>query len=222
MGHGMNPSDRCDISDLPEVQGEPNSRGRVLRNKLGIKSKKEMDEAESVALKSTTDKLLGMYNDKHRFTAGDIRMMHKVWLGNIYEWAGEYRQVNLSKGDFHFAAAMRLSRLMTELQKGPLLKHTPCNFKSLARVIQALAEVHVELVLIHPFREGNGRVARILSTLMAFQTGLPMLNFKDITGGKRKHYFAAMNSGMNRDYMPMEKLFKKIIATTKKTKSGEI
>lgn len=218
----MNPSDRYDISDLPEAQGEPGSRGRVLKNKLGIKSKREMDEAESVALKTAIDKLVYMYDDKHRFTAEDIRTMHKVWLGDIYEWAGEYRQVNLSKGDYQFAASLRIPQSMAVLQKVQLHKHTPCNFKSPVRVIKALAEVHVELVLIHPFREGNGRVARILTTLMAFQAGLPMLNFKDITGGKRKHYFAAMNSGMNRDYRPMEKLFEEIIATTQETKSGEI
>ena len=218
----MNPSSRYDISDLPEAQAEPGSRGRVLRNKLGIKSKREMNEAESVALKTAIDKLVYMYDDEHCFTAEDIRTMHKVWLGDIYEWAGEYRQVNLSKGDFHFASAMHIPQLMEELQKVQLYKHTPCNFKSPERVIKALAEVHVELVLIHPFREGNGRTARILSTLMAFQAGLSMLNFKDITGGKRKHYFAAVNSGMNRDYRPMEKLFEKIIATTQKTKSGEI
>ena len=218
----MKPSDRYDTSALPEAQFELGSRGRVLRNKLRIKSKREMDEAESVALKIATDKLLGMYDAGHRFTADDIRSMHKIWLGDIYDWAGEYRQVNVSKGDFHFAAAKQVPLLMTELQKGPLHKHTPCNFKSMERVIQALAEVHVELVLIHPFREGNGRVARILSTLMAFQAGLPMLNFKDITDGKRKHYFAAINYGLNRDYRPMEKLFEQIITTTQKTKSGEI
>ena len=60
----INPSDRYDISDLPEAQGEPGSRGRVLRNKLGIKSKREMDEAESVALKTAIDKLVYMYDDK--------------------------------------------------------------------------------------------------------------------------------------------------------------
>lgn len=218
----MAASDRYDISDLPEGQAEPGSRGRVFRNKLGIKSKREMDEVESVALKTAIDKLVYMYDDKHRFTAEDIRTMHRVWLGDIYGWAGEYRQVNLSKGDFHFASAQHIPKLMAELQKGPLRKHTPCNFKSPERIIQALTEVHVELVLIHPFREGNGRVARILSTLMAFQAGLPMLNFKDITGGKRKRYFAAVNSGMDRDYGPMEKLFEKIIATTQETKSGEI
>jgi len=50
-------------------------------------------------------------------------------------------------------------------------------------VIKALAVVHTELVLIHPFRaEGNGRVARMLATLMALQAGLPPLDFSDRIG----------------------------------------
>src|SRR3989304_5157236 len=202
---------RYDTSDLIEAQFEPSSRGRVLKNKLGINRKREMDEAESVSLKLALDMLLGMYDEKHRFTAEDIRKMHKVWLGGIYEWAGEYRQVNVSKGKFLFAAAKQVPLLMEEFEKVPLRKYTPCKFKSLERTVQALAEVHVELVLIHPFREGNGRVARILSTLMTSQAGLPVLNFKDITGRKRKEYFVAINNGLNRDYRLMERLFEKII-----------
>ena len=162
---------RYDTSDLLEAQFEPGSRGRVLRNKLGIKRKREMDETESVALKVALDTLLGMYDEKHRFTAEDIRKMHKVWLGGIYEWAGEYRQVNVSKGKFLFAAAKQVPLLMEEFEKVPLRKYTPCKFKSLERTVQALAEVHVELVLIHPFREGNGRVARIHT----FQQGFGFL-----------------------------------------------
>ena len=218
----MKISDRYDTSSLPEAQFEQGSRGRVLKNLLGIKRKREMDEVESVALKTAIDKLLNMYDENHRFTAADIKTMHKVWLGEIYEWAGEYRQVNLSKEDFPFAAAKQIPKLMNEIEKGPLSKHTPCNFKSLERVIQALAEVHIELILIHPFREGNGRVARILSTLMAFQAGLPMLNFRDITDKKRKEYFDAINSGLSRNYEPMERLFKKIIERSIKAKSVEI
>ena len=57
---------------------------------------------------------------------------------------------------------------------------------------------------------------------MAFQAELAMLNFKDITGGKRKHYFIAINSGMNRDYRLMEKLFEQIIATTQKTRVARV
>ena len=55
-------TDRYDTSYLPEAQFEPNSRGRVLKNKLGIKRKREMDEDESVALKTATDKLIDMYD----------------------------------------------------------------------------------------------------------------------------------------------------------------
>jgi len=212
---------RYDTSSLTEAQFEPDSRGRVLKNKLGIKLKRGIDEAESIALKAAIDKLLRMYDESHRFISTDIKTMHKVWLGEIYEWAGEYRQVNVSKGDFPFAAAKQIPSLMAEFEKDSLRKHTPCNFKLLDRVIQALAEVHVELVLIHPFREGNGRVARILSTLMASQAGLPILDFSDIIGKKRKEYFSAINRGMDRDYKPMEKIFRRIIERTLKIKPAE-
>jgi cell filamentation protein len=65
-------------------------------------------------------------------------------------------------------------------------------------------------VLIHPFREGNGRVARALSTLMALQAGLPQLDFSAIAENKSA-YFAAIGAGMDRDYQPMGKLFVEII-----------
>jgi predicted nuclease of predicted toxin-antitoxin system len=49
-------------------------------------------------------------------------------------------------------------------------------------VAKALTQTDVELVLIHPFREGNGRIARALSTVMGLQAGLPPLDFRSITG----------------------------------------
>jgi cell filamentation protein len=69
----------------------------------------------------------------------------------------------------------------------------------------------VELVLIHPFREGNGRLARILSTLMALQAGLPLLDFSLITGERKETYFAAVQAGLDKNYKPMEQLFTEII-----------
>ena len=74
-----------------------------------------------------------------------------------------------------------------------------------------MAEVHVELVLIHPFREGNGRTSRLLVILMALQAGLPLLNFNDIEGKNREAYFRAVQEGMMRNYKPMKAIFKKII-----------
>lgn len=210
-GEGMNPDDRYDVSGLTEAQFEPGSDGRVLKNLHGIKSSAEMDVAEASALVKTMDSLVRMYDEEHRFISSDIREFHRLWLGGIYVWAGEYRQVNVSKCDFLFAVAGRVPALMVEFERDVLTRCTPCNFTVREEVVRALAETHVELVLIHPFREGNGRVTRVLSTLMALQAGLPLLDFSPITGEKKESYFAAVRSGLDRDYRPMEEIFTELI-----------
>lgn len=207
----MNKSPRCSTSHLPEDQHEPGSDGLVLKNKLGIKSLAEMDDAEALALKAATDKLVRTIEIDHRFTAADICGFHKLWLGEVYSWAGKYRQVNLSKGNFPFAAAQHIPVLMNQFEREVLARNTPCNFQDREEIIHALAETHIELVLIHPFREGNGRIARILSTLMALQAGLPLLNFGLITVKRKEEYFAAIQAGLDKNYAPMKKLFAMII-----------
>jgi cell filamentation protein len=71
-------------------------------------------------------------------------------------------------------------------------------------------------MLIHPFREGNGRVGRLLAVLMAFQAGLPGLDFTGIRGKRRKDYFAAVQAGLDRDYEPMKKVFKAVLSSTRR------
>src|SRR4030042_2109766 len=205
-----------DASSLIEAQVEPGSRGRVLRNLLGIKSKREMDQVEAQEQLRTLEELVRIYDQTHRFTAADVRRIHKIWLGSIYAWAGNYRQVNLSKGDFPFAAANQIPRLMIEFEKGPLRAYTPCRFTEMNEIARTIAVVHTELLLIHPFREGNGRVARLLAVLMALQAGLPPLDFGNIKGRKRQEYFRAVQAGLNRDYRPMEKVFSAVICRTRR------
>jgi len=205
-----------DASSLIEAQFEPGSRGRVLRNLLGIKSKREMDQVEAQEQLRTLEELVRIYDQTHRFTAADVRRIHKIWLGSIYAWAGNYRQVNLSKGDFPFAAANQIPRLMIEFEKGPLRAYTPCRFTEMNEIARTIAVVHTELLLIHPFREGNGRVARLLAVLMALQAGLPPLDFGNIKGRKRQEYFRAVQAGLDRDYKPMEKVFSTVIRRTRR------
>ena len=204
---------RYDVFGLVEAQFEPGSKDQVLRNLLGIKSKKDMDQIEAIALKQTEDKLFrtATYGKDHAFSTKDICRIHEIWLGNIYEWAGRYRQVELSTGEFKFASAKYIPNLMQEFEKNFLHQHTPCITSSRDRVVEALAEVHVELVLIHPFREGNGRVARILATLMALQADFPPLNFRPIEGEKRDEYIAAIHAGLDKNYKPMEEIFDRIL-----------
>lgn len=203
-------SKRYDTSGMIEAQFEQGSHHRVLKNLLAIKTVEKMDQAEALALEEAQDLLIKTYDRSHQFTAKDICYMHKAWLGKVYVWAGEYRRVNLAKDNFKFATAAHIPNLMQDFEAIFLHKYTPCFFKK-DEIAQALAEVHVELVLIHPFREGNGRVSRLLAILMALQAGFPILDFSDIQGKRRGAYFMAVQEGMMRNYKPMEAIFKKII-----------
>jgi cell filamentation protein len=210
----MRKKDRYDTSDLDEDQFEPGSRHRVLKNLVHITSKREMDRTEGREQVRALEELAGLYDRDHRFTAADVCRIHQLWLGRIYPWAGQYRQVNVGKGAFSFAAAAQIPKLMVEFENGVLARHTPCRQAGVEDLAAVLAEVHVELVLIHPFREGNGRVARILAVLMGLQAGLPALFFDKLSGRKRQQYFAAVRAGLERNYDPMAKLFSAVIQRT--------
>jgi cell filamentation protein len=198
----------------PESEFQPGSGGRVLRNRLGITSVRELERRESAALLIATQQIIDETRVDQRFTAAEIRRMHQLWLGDIYEWAGEYRGVNIAKGAFMFAAAIQIPRLMQDLERGPLREYTPCSFDTIAAQATALAIVHTELILIHPFRDGNGRCARLLAMLMGLQAGLPALDFGGIRGAKKREYIAAVHAGLSRDYNPMTKIFREVIART--------
>ncbi len=210
----MKKKGRYDVSGSIEAQFEPGSNDKVLKNKLGITDPIEMDRVEAEALIKATEALFHEYNADHQFSADDICHMHKVWLGGIYEWAGQYRNVNLSKDDFAFARVAQISKLMSQFEAEQLAKYTPCNLLDRDKIIKALAEVHTELVLIHPFREGNGRCSRILATIMALQAGLPILDFSLISGLRKLDYFSAVQIGMDRHYEPMEELYREIIESS--------
>jgi cell filamentation protein len=133
----MKKTGRYRTAHLIEDQFEHSSQGRVLKNKISITRKREMDKLESEAQLRALEKLVDFYQSDHQFTAGDICYIHKTWLSDIYEWAGRYRQVKMDKDGFPFAFPEQISKLMTEFEKAPLRQFTPCRFKSLEEVIKA-------------------------------------------------------------------------------------
>ena len=122
----MKKSGRYRTAHLIEDQFEPGSKDRVLKNKVGITSTQEMHRHEKESQLHAMEKLVDLFDRNHRFTANDICKMHKIWLGGIYEWAGKYRQVKMSKNDFSFAFPEQIPKLMSEFEKGPLRELTPC------------------------------------------------------------------------------------------------
>ncbi len=210
----MKTTGRYDTAGLGENAYEPGSNGKVLKNLRGITSVTAMERAETLALLRATEAMLDRFDQEHRFSVEDICVMHREWLGDIYSWAGNYRQVMMSKSGFPFAAPAFIPQLMLEFEKDILARHSPCIGDD-DTVAESLAVVHVELVLVHPFREGNGRLARLLATLMGLQAGLPMLVFGEMEAERRELYFTAVRAGAGRDYKPMKSIFKRIIALSR-------
>lgn len=103
---------------------------------------------------------------------------------------------------------------MAELERGVLRRLTPCDGSDHSGLAEALAEVHAEVILIHPFRDGNGRVARLLAVLMALQAGLPQLDFRPLDGRGKRAYVVAIHAAMGRNYGPLAALFRRVIDRT--------
>ena len=205
---------RYNAPQSPETESEPGSRGRVLRNHLGITSVGAMDRAEATAFEQIQEAYSHQITPQTRFTADLLCEMHRKWLGRIYPWAGKYRQVNVSKGGFTWPPCQLVEQNMRALERGVLHRHTPCLPGELGVVVGRLAEVHAELLLVHPFRDGNGRLARWLADLMAAQAGLPPPLYPFTSRAAcpgRERYFRCVQAGYIGDYAALGRFFEEAI-----------
>lgn len=193
-----------------EAEYEPGSRGRVLKNLIGVKSKSRMDMEEYEALVTMQARSLDSVGADTRLTAGMICSLHKEWLGGIYPWAGQYRNVELAKGGFRWPPAYLVPRHMADLESGLLAENTPCRPAPLPEVATHIAMVHAEFLLIHPFRDGNGRLARWVAALMAVQAGYPLPAFRFAGKHSKKEsqdYLVCVQQGYAQDYLPLADFF---------------
>lgn len=118
----------------------------------------------------------------------------------------------MGKSDFQFAAAHLIPQLMQIFERNFLSKYTPSNLMNFDELVIAIANVHIELILIHPFREGNGRLSRLLANVMALQAGQQMLDFSYLDKNKSE-YFAAVQAGLD-DNEPMKAIFRQVLHET--------
>ena len=194
-----------------EAECEPGSHRRVLRNKLALKRKTEMDRAEYDALvKAQAQYYRKVITSSTRVTCKLLRRMHRDWLANIYEWAGEYRSVEMEKGGFVWPPSYIVPENMARFEDEMLAKHTPCKPRELAAVCLSVAMVHADFLYIHPFREGNGRMARWLADIMVTQAGYPLPAYRFAgTGSKRvrEEYLQAVRRGYDQRYEDLARFF---------------
>ena len=134
----------------------------ALENKLGITSSAELAETEEKISKKKAAELFenGYLENLEAGTYKALAEIHRFLFGEIYEFAGKLREVNIAKGNFRFAPVMFLREAIGNIEKMPQ--------SSFGEII----EKYVEMNVAHPFREGNGRSMRIwLDMMLKKETG---------------------------------------------------
>lgn len=187
--------------DLPQNQNE------VLPNLLGLTSPDDIALAEFEGFLKTEIQLTESLTARTRFNISYILKIHKLALRHLYSFAGNYRNVNLSKGGFPFAASRFLPETM-KIFETEILNGLPNRYKDKYDLISDIAKVHGELLFIHPFREGNGRTARILANLMSRKQGHGPLRFELITESNFEEYVSAVQTSAIKDYSKMEEIIR--------------
>ena len=128
----------------------------AIENKLGIIDSAELAREEERISKKKAVQLFesGMLDALPAGTFASLQAIHKYLFEDIYDFAGQLRTVNLAKGSFRFAPLMYLEAALANIDRMP------------QSTFDEIIEKYVEMNIAHPFREGNGRSARIWLDLM--------------------------------------------------------
>ena len=129
----------------------------TLKNKLHIQDEKILEQAE---LELTEYASLLIEYAEPPYDLQYLKNIHSSLFSDLYEWAGELRQVDISKGDTRFCTFSRIEVEANKLFKQLQSQNYFQNLEQQKLIIQ-LADFYCELNVIHPFREGNGRTQRI-------------------------------------------------------------
>lgn len=158
----------------------------TLKNKLGIDNSAELAREEERISKKKALELFesGMLDTLEAGKFSALKTIHKYLFDEIYDFAGEIRNVNIAKGNFRFAPLMYLEAALENIDKMP-----QSNFDE-------IVEKYVEMNIAHPFREGNGRSMRIWLDLI-FKTELKKV--VDWSKVDKEDYLLAMERSPIRD-----------------------
>lgn len=189
--------------DLPGDQGE------VLPNLPGLTDQRAVELAEAEGFLRADITLYDELEDGTVFDLAYVQRMHRLALGHLYAFAGKWREVNLSKGGFNFPSAKYLDATMQEFERS-MLKPLPDLYEDRDALIHDVALVHGELLFIHPFREGNGRTARLLADMMAQKQGYGKLHWERIGRVRFDDYVQAVQQAALGNRQPMEDIIRSV------------
>ena len=158
----------------------------ALENKLGIKSSAELAREEERISKKKAVELFenGMLENLEAGKFQTLCEIHKYLFDDIYDFAGKIRTVNISKGNFRFAPLMYLETAIKNVDKMP------------QNTFDEIVEKYVEMNIVHPFREGNGRSMRIWLDMMLKKQIRQVVDWSKI---EKEDYLMAMERSPIKD-----------------------
>ncbi len=158
----------------------------ILKNKLGITQQIELAKAEEKISKQKAKQLFdsGDIDQAEVGTFAGLAFIHACLFGEIYDFAGKIRDVNIAKGNFRFAPLMYLE---------PSLKHIDAMPQS---SFDEIIEKYVEMNVAHPFREGNGRATRIWLDLILKKEIQQVVDWNQVD---KEEYLSAMQRSPVKD-----------------------
>ena len=157
----------------------------MLKNKLNITNQAELNREEERISKLCARELFdsGHLDNIEVGTFQGLSEIHKIILGDIYDFAGQVRDVNISKGNFRFAPVMYLAQSLDYISKMP------------HNTFDEIIEKYVEMNIAHPFREGNGRAGRIWLDIMLKSALGKVVDWNGVD--KQKYMDAMVRSAVN-------------------------
>ncbi|WP_204509278.1 protein adenylyltransferase Fic [Agitococcus lubricus] len=158
----------------------------MLKNKLNISHQVELAKAEEKISKQKARQLFDS-GDINKVDVGKfagLAFIHAYLFGDIYEFAGKIRDVNMAKGNFRFAPLMYLEMSLKHIDAMPQQ-----NFDE-------IIEKYVEMNIAHPFREGNGRATRIWLDVMLKQEIRQVIDWNLVD---KDEYLSAMERSVVKD-----------------------
>jgi Fic-DOC domain mobile mystery protein B len=153
-------------------------------------------EAQNI-LKASLDYLGGIPNKKSAsFDADFFLKLHKEMLGDVWDWAGKIRTVELNFGVKAYLVSIEIKKLTDDLN----FWHKNKTFG----IIEISARLHHRAVIIHPFLNGNGRWSRMLANIYLKQNGLSATGWNENLLAKenihRDEYIKALKEADSGDY----------------------